>query len=135
MKAVYMYIKINVEKINQMNVEELRNYCLALKSVEETLPFGPDTLVFKVAGKMFAAMGLEWEETAINLKCDPERAEQLRDQHEDVIPGYHMSKNHWNTVYTERGLDQELITDLIDHSYDLVVSKLPKKIRLLLNDE
>ena len=112
-----------------MNIEELRNYCLSKTGTEETLPFGPDTLVFKVAGKMYAAMGLEWEETAINLKCDPERAEQLRDAHEDIIPGYHMNKKHWNTVYTDRGLDDDLVMELIDHSYELIVSKLPKKVR------
>ena len=115
-----------------MNVEDLRNYCLSKPATEETLPFGPNTLVFKVAGKMFAAMGLEWEEAAINLKCDPERAEQLRDEYEDIIPGYHMSKKHWNTVYTERTVEDELIEELIDHSYDLVFSKLPKKTRELI---
>ncbi|MCL4168551.1 UNVERIFIED_CONTAM: hypothetical protein GTU68_050385 [Idotea baltica] len=80
-------------------------------------------------GKMYAAMGLNAEETSINLKCDPTRAEQLRDEYEDIIPGYHMNKIHWNTIYSDRGLDDDLIEELIDHSYDLVVSKLPKKIR------
>ncbi len=113
-----------------MNVEDLRNYCLSKPGVEETIPFGPDTLVFKIGNKMFAAMGLEWEEAAINLKCDPERAEELRDRYDAIIPGYHMNKKHWNTVYTERDLDVELVESLIDHSYDLVFSKLPKNVRL-----
>ncbi len=112
-----------------MNIEELRDYCLGKPGCEETLPFGPDTLVFKVAGKMFGAMGLDREEASINLKCDPTRAESLRDEFEDIIPGYHMNKKHWNTVYTERGLDSNLICELIDHSYNLVYAKLPKKIK------
>ena len=117
-----------------MNIEELRDYCLSLHGTEETLPFGPDTLVYKIGGKMYAAMGLEWEEAAINLKCDPAYAEELRDAHSDIIPGYHMNKKHWNTVYTERGLEADLIAQLIDHSYALVVSKLPRKIRDELNE-
>ena len=112
-----------------MNIEELRNYCLSKTAADESLPFGPDTLIFKVCGKMFAGMGIEWEDTAINLKCDPEKAEELRSEYADIIPGYHMNKKHWNTVYTDRGLDEKLIISLIDHSYDLVVSKLPKKVR------
>lgn len=118
-----------------MNIEELRNYCLSKYAAEETLPFGPDTLVFKVAGKMFGAMGLDAVETSINLKCDPDRAEELRERHDDIIPGYHMNKRHWNTVYSERGLGQSLIEELIDHSYELVVSKLTKKDREILLDE
>ncbi len=117
-----------------MNIEELRDYCLSKKAAEESLPFGPDTLIFKVMGKMFAGIGLEWEDAAINLKCDPERAEQLRDRYPDIIPGYHMNKKHWNTVYTERELEDDLILDLIQHSYDLVVAKLPKAARQILED-
>jgi predicted DNA-binding protein (MmcQ/YjbR family) len=74
-------------------------------------------------------MGIEWEETAINLKCDPEKAEELRDEYPDIVPGYHMNKKHWNTVYTTRGLADDLIISLIDHSYDLIFSKLPRKVR------
>jgi len=118
-----------------MNIEDLRSYCLSKPGVNESLPFGPDTLVFKVVDKMFAAIGLEWEETGINLKYDPERAEQLRDRYEDIIPGYHMSKKHWNTIYTERGLDSELIVELVDHSYDLIYAKLPKRTKDLIADE
>ena len=117
-----------------MNIEELRNYCLSLTGAEETLPFGPDTLVYKIGGKMFAAMGLEWEEAAINLKCDPEYAIELRDRYPDIIPGYHMNKKHWNTVYTERGLEGELIMELIDHSFNLVIANLPRSIRDELKD-
>nr|WP_256534199.1 MmcQ/YjbR family DNA-binding protein [Lewinella sp. JB7] len=101
------------------------------KGVTETLPFGPDTLVMKVAGKMFALTGLDETDFRLNLKCDPERALQLRDRYPDVIvPGCHMNKKHWNTIYVERGdLADDLVRELIDHSYDLVVASLPRKVR------
>jgi len=117
-----------------MNIEEVRTYCNAKKGVTEELPFGPDTLVFKVVGKMFAATGLNEEEFRVNLKCDPEYAMELREEHEDIIPGWHMNKKHWNTVYCENGLDYKLIYKLIDHSYDLVVSKLKKVDREFLEN-
>jgi predicted DNA-binding protein (MmcQ/YjbR family) len=116
-----------------MDIISFREYCLSKKGVEETLPFGPDTLVFKVLGKMFALTGLDEEAFRINLKCDPERAQQLREEYDEVRPGYHMNKKHWNTVCCEGSLSEELLCELIDHSYDLVVSKLPKKDRELLN--
>ena len=112
-----------------MNVEDLRDYCIQKKGVTEEFPFDEVTLVFKVMGKMFALIGLEREEASINLKCDPERALDLRENHADIIPGYHMSKKHWNTVYTEREISSELIKELIDHSYELVVNKLTKKLK------
>lgn len=110
-----------------MNIEEFRDYCLAKKGVEETFPFDESTLVFKVMGKMFAATGLNNEDFTVNLKCDPERAIELRETFpESVLPGYHMNKKHWNTVYFESGLEGKLLCELVDHSYDLVVSKLKK---------
>ncbi len=113
-----------------MNIEEFRNYCIAKKGVEETFPFGEQTLVFKVLGKMYALTGLDEIECSANLKCDPEWAIELREQHpDDIAPGYHMSKKHWNTVRCEAGLDDGFIKKLIDHSYNLVVSSLPKKIQ------
>ncbi len=113
-----------------MNIEEFREYCLAKKGVEETFPFGEDTLVFKVMGKMFALTGLETHPTSANLKCDPERAIELREEFDGLIrPGYHMSKVHWNTVELERNIPHELLTDLIDHSYSLVVKSLTKKLQ------
>ncbi|MEL6925811.1 MAG: MmcQ/YjbR family DNA-binding protein [Bacteroidota bacterium] len=115
-----------------MNIESFRTYCTNKKGVTEELPFGPDTLVFKVMGKMFAATGLNEERFRVNLKCEPEYAIELREQHEDIIPGWHMNKKHWNTVYCEDGLDDRLIMQLIDHSYDLVVSKLKKADREFL---
>lgn len=101
-------------------------YCLSKPGTTEELPFGPDTLVFKVMGKMFAATGLDVFEF-INLKCDPERAEELREQHDSIRPGYHMNKKHWNSVYPEAG--EKLIRELVDHSYELVAKSLSKADR------
>lgn len=116
-----------------MDIETFRRYCMQLKGVEETLPFGPDTLVFKVGGKMFALTGLDETEFSVNLKCDPERAIELREEYPDeIIPGYHMNKKHWNTVFFERGLPEKLLINLIDQSYKLVVAGLPVKLKELL---
>ncbi|TAI47168.1 MmcQ/YjbR family DNA-binding protein [Flagellimonas allohymeniacidonis] len=112
-----------------MNVEALREYCLQKKGVTEEFPFDEETLVFKVMGKMFALIPLERVPSQCNLKCDPDRALELREEYDgDIIPGYHMSKKHWNTMYLER-LSPELIMELVDHSYDLVVAKMPKALR------
>ena len=112
-----------------MDVESFRAYCLAKKGVTEEFPFDEHTLVFKVMGKMFALVPLERVPSQCNLKCDPDRAVELREEHDGVIiPGYHMSKTHWNTMYLE-SLSPQLITELVDHSYDLVVAKLPKAIK------
>lgn len=116
-----------------MNIEEYRSYCLAKKGVEESLPFGPDVLVFKVMGKMFAATGLDHDEFRVNLKCDPERSIELRASYPDIIPGWHMNKKHWNTIYCERGVKDRLIIELIDHSYDLVAASLKKADRAALD--
>ena len=115
-----------------MNVEEFYEYCLSKPGVEETFPFNETTLVFKVMGKMFALTGLDNEEFEVNLKCDPEYAVELREEYEDIRPGWHMSKSHWNTVKFENGLSDTLLCELIDLSYDLVVQKLRKADRELL---
>lgn len=112
-----------------MNIEEFRNYCLALPGTSEHMPFDDKTLVFKVGGKMFALAGLEYPCLSVNLKSDPERAIKLREEYEAVQPGYHMNKQHWNTVVPENGLPADLFEELIRHSYDLVFQKLPKKER------
>ena len=109
-----------------MELEEIRNYCMAKPGVTEGLPFGPETLVFKVMEKIFAITDIENFEF-INLKCDPDRAMELREQYDSIRPGWHMNKKHWNSVYPETG--DRLIKELIDHSYDLIVSSLPKKTR------
>lgn len=111
-----------------MNIEEYRNYCLAKKEVTESFPFNESTLVFKVAGKMFALADIEKFEF-VNLKCDPERAIELRETFQAVRPGYHMNKALWNSVYIESDLPEALFYELIDHSYDLIVASLTKKIR------
>ena len=110
-----------------MNLEEFRNYCLDKEGVTEETPFGPETIVFKVVGKMFAATGTDTVPATANLKCDPEKAVQLRSEYKSIIPGYHMNKKHWNTVTLESELDGRFIKELIDHSYELVVSALSKK--------
>lgn len=112
-----------------MNIEDFRNYCISKKGVTEEFPFDAQTLVFKVMGKMFALSGLERVPSQANLKCDPERAITLREEYDGtIIAGYHMSKVHWNTLVLEE-LPPKLILELIDHSYDLVVSKFTKKLR------
>ncbi|WP_273565572.1 MmcQ/YjbR family DNA-binding protein [Maribacter halichondriae] len=112
-----------------MNIEEFRAYCLSKKGVTEDFPFDEQTLVFKVMGRMFALSGLERIPAQINLKCDPERSATLREEYDgDIIPGYHMSKLHWNTLMLEN-LPPKLILELTDHSYDLVVSKFTKKLK------
>lgn len=111
-----------------MNIEEYREYCLSKPGVTEGFPFGPDTLVLRVGGKIFTIAGIENFER-VNLKCDPERAVELREEYSGIIPGYHMNKQHWNTVYTNGSVPQKLVRELIDHSYDLVLKSLPKAKR------
>ncbi len=110
-----------------MDSEEFREHCLSKKSATEDMPFGEHTLVFRVGGKIFALLSLESIPARANLKCDPERALSLRDQHDEITPGYHMNKRHWNTL--EFGaLPSSFVAELIDHSYELVAPKgKPKK--------
>lgn len=112
-----------------MELDELREYCLAKPFTTEGLPFGPTTLVFKVAGKMFALASLDEPEARVNLKGDPEENESLREHYAGVIPGYHMNKTHWNTVYLQQDVPAELARTLIDRSYDLVRASLTRKQR------
>lgn len=115
-----------------MNLETYYEYCLSKKGVTEHFPFDEDTLVFKVGGKMFALSSLsQWEkgEPSVNLKCDPDRAQELRAQYDDIKPGYHMSKIHWNTIAVNKDVLDSLIKELIDHSYELVFKSLTKKIQ------
>ncbi|WP_341216063.1 MmcQ/YjbR family DNA-binding protein [uncultured Wocania sp.] len=116
-----------------MNIEQLREYCLSKKGTSEGFPFDENVLVFKVLGKMFVLTGLDsWEkgEAAVNLKADPEYSEELRAEYSSIRPGYHMSKKHWNTLYIDEGeLETKLVLELINHSYDMVIKTLPKKLR------
>ena len=111
-----------------MNIEDFRDYCLLKAGVTEETPFGPETLVLKVGGKIFALTDIDTF-GSVNLKCDPERAVELREAHDYVLPGYHMNKKHWNTVLVETGVSEQQLRELIDHSYGLVRASLPKKQR------
>jgi predicted DNA-binding protein (MmcQ/YjbR family) len=115
-----------------MNPAGLREHCLSLAGAEETFPFGPETSVFKVAGKMFALSQLDADSLRVSLKCEPDLAEALREAHAAVIPGYHLNKRHWNTVIVDGSLSDEDVREMIDDSYDLVVSKLPSARRRAL---
>jgi len=116
-----------------MNIEELRDYCLLKKGAEETTPFGPDTLVFKVIGKAFLLTGLDEISLQFNVKCNPEKALELREQYACVIPGYHMNKKHWNTIIVDGSVSEQRIYEWIDDSYNLVVEGLTKKEKMVLS--
>jgi predicted DNA-binding protein (MmcQ/YjbR family) len=110
-----------------VDAEQFREYCLAKLRATEGTPFGEGTLVFKVGGKMFALLSLDAVPPCANLKCDPDRALELRDRYEQVLPGYHMNKKHWNTVILDGAIPRWTIVEMIDHSYDLVQSKAKKR--------
>lgn len=113
-----------------MDLAEFREYCLRKPGATEGTPFGPDTLVFKVGGKIFAITALDETPARANLKCDPDLALELRDRYEQVRPGYHMNKKHWNTVEIEAGIPDAEIRTMIDHSYDLVAKRPQRRTRL-----
>ena|SRR5690606_30629215 len=106
-----------------MNVEQIREYCILKEDVEESLPFGPDTLVFKVEGKIFLLLPLDVEQPQFNVKCDPDKAEELRAEYTCVLPGYHMNKKHWNTIIVDGSASSAILKEWIDDSYDLVKKK------------
>lgn len=116
-----------------MNLEIFYEYCLSKKGVTEHFPFDKETLVLKIGGKMFVLSSLlQWEKgtPSINLKCNPERAQELREQYDAIKPGFHMSKVHWNTIMINNDVSDLLLKELIDHSYDLVFKSLTKKIQM-----
>ena len=113
-----------------MDLAEFREHCLTKPGATEETPFGPDVLVFKVGGKMFALASLDEVPTTVNLKCDPDLALDLRDRYEQIKPGYHMNKKHWNTVEIESGIPAVELRRMIDHSYELVVNNLSRATRL-----
>ena len=115
-----------------MNPAELRDHCLSFTGAEETFPFGPETSVFKVAGKMFALSQLGADSLRVSLKCEPDLAEALRGAHAAVLPGYHLNKRHWNTVIIDGSLSDDAVRAMVEDSYDLVVSKLPEAGRQAL---
>ncbi|MEY4484561.1 MAG: hypothetical protein RL693_2013 [Verrucomicrobiota bacterium] len=112
-----------------MDLADVCARCHSLPQVEETTPFGPDVLVYKVAGKMFALAIPDEFPPRINLKCDPDQSLELRDRHESITPGYHMNKKHWNTLLLDGTLPSKLVRELIEHSYQLVVASLPARVR------
>jgi predicted DNA-binding protein (MmcQ/YjbR family) len=115
-----------------MNIQQLYEFCLSKKGVTEHFPFDEDTLVFKVGGKMFCLTSLkQWEnnEPSLNLKCDPEKALELRAEYDAIKPGYHMSKIHWNTIDLNKDVSDKMVCELINHSYDLVFTSLTKKVQ------
>ncbi|GAA4409493.1 MmcQ/YjbR family DNA-binding protein [Nibrella viscosa] len=112
-----------------MNIETLREYCLSKPGAQESFPFGNETLVFKVGGKAFALAAIDSHPLSVNLKCDPEKAIQLREAYESVRPGYHMNKTHWNTVLSTGEIRDSLLREWIDDSYELVRKSLPKAVR------
>lgn len=115
-----------------MDLPDAIAHCLNLPGAEETTPFGPEVLVYKVGGKMFALTTPEDFPACMNLKCEPQRAIDLRDKHEAIKPGWHMNKKHWNTVVLDGSVPPKLVRELIEHSYQLVVDALPKKARAAL---
>ena len=112
-----------------MTIDQLREYALGKPDTEETLPFGPDVLVMKVLGKVFLLISLDTVPVQFNAKCDPERAIELREQYASILPGYHMNKQHWNTIILDGSVPMKLVRELIDHSYELVTKKKTTKKR------
>ena len=112
-----------------MTAEEIREYCLKKNAVEEGFPFDNETLVFKVGGKMFLLLALDSQPLQFNAKCDPDKAIELREKYSYVLPGYHMSKKHWNTIMCENNASKKNILAWIDDSYDLVSKSLPKSLK------
>jgi predicted DNA-binding protein (MmcQ/YjbR family) len=115
-----------------MNPEELRDHCLSFPGADETFPFGHENSVFRVTGKIFALSRLAETPLRVSLKCEPALAEQLRETHAAVSPGYHLNKRHWNTVVIDGSLPDGMLRDMVEDSYDLIVSKLPRARRRAL---
>jgi predicted DNA-binding protein (MmcQ/YjbR family) len=112
-----------------MNLESLREYCLSLRGTTEDFPFGEETLVFRVQGKIYLLTPLDGETFRFNVKCDPERAQELRAEYDIVHPGYHMNKKHWNTIIPQGNTPDLQLRTWIKHSYELIVAGLPAKLR------
>lgn len=110
-----------------MHIESLREYCLSKPGTEETFPFGPDTLVYKVNGKIYLLAGLDEQPARFNVKCDPDKAIELRDEYPAVLPGYHMNKKHWNTIILDGSITDRQLKEWIDHSYELVNKTVTRK--------
>ncbi|MDR0833443.1 MAG: MmcQ/YjbR family DNA-binding protein [Candidatus Symbiothrix sp.] len=112
-----------------MNIEQLHEYCMTLKGATESFPFDEESLVLKVAGRMFALIPLERPDWQITVKCDPEKAIELRDHYAAVEPAWHFNKTYWNTIYLNRDMNDDTVKEWIRHSVDEVIKKLPKRVR------
>ena len=117
-----------------MNIEEVREYCLSFPNVTECFPFDDVSLVFKIEGKMFLLLPLDAEEPSVSLKCSTEFVESLRERYAAVEGAYHFNKKYWNTIYLDRDMPDEQIKHWIHHAYREVISKLPKKVRILYDE-
>ncbi|MFC1419603.1 MmcQ/YjbR family DNA-binding protein [Streptacidiphilus cavernicola] len=116
-----------------MTPDTLKAACLELNGAEETFPFGPETSVFKVGGKVFALTALDGQPLKVSLKCDPDLALQLREAHPAIVGGWHLNKRHWNTVTLDGSVPEPLVREMIEDSYDLIVAKLPRRQQLILD--
>ena len=112
-----------------MDLIEVRAYCISLSGTTEDMPFDDNTIVFRTENKIYALLNLKAEKQFLNLKCDPEKAIELREAHSFIVPGYHMNKKHWNTIYINQAEPNTLIKSLIDHSRDLIIASLPKALK------
>lgn len=133
--TLYLKLGVNYDITNFLllvDIENIREYCLKKQAVTENLPFDNDTLVFKVGGKIFALLSLNGN-FGLNLKCNPDKALELREQYSDITPGYHMNKNHWNTLFLNGKLQNKLVFELIDHSYEIVKQGLTFKVKKEFN--
>ena len=119
----------NGEFLAMCFADEARNHILAMTGVTEQTPFWPEVLVYKMGGKMFATLRMDDEMARMNLKCDPDRAVELREEHEGILPGYHINKKHWNNLVLDDSLQGSLVVELIEHSYELVVAGLSRTVR------
>ena len=118
-----------------MDYNQIKDYLLQKRGAQQDFPFDAQTLVFKVGGKMFALIGLDEDPLRINLKCDPDKGEALRTLYSSVLPGYHMNKRHWNSVILDDRIPEDVVLEMIDESYDLVVQGLTRAVRQRLAED
>lgn len=115
-----------------MNIESLRDYCLSLPFVEEKMPFGDDMLCYCLEGKMFLMIDVSDHSSFTNMKCQPERAVELREHYNGIVPGWHMNKRHWNSVYYQSDVDDDLFLRLVRHAYNCLLATLPARVRAVI---
>lgn len=126
---LFVTILAKVNKLLRLNIEEIRDYCLQKKGTEECFPFDEETIVFKVAGKLFLLADINSNPLNFNVKCEPQKALELREKYSFVLPGYHMNKSHWNTIVCNENVQRNLLLGFIDDSYNLILDSLSKKTK------